>query len=526
MNSLSLVLPSLWGRGRGRGFFFILPYIFMNLFIELRRHGRLAEKRNPMYDKNRFARFWMYLGAVFWAGYLIFFGILFAFGFEGASVEPYHLLNAGLPFILALDFLIRFPFQRTPTQEVKPYLLLPVRRNRLIDCLLVRSGLNGFNLIWLFLFVPFALLTVTKFYGLGGVLTYCLGIWLLMLLDNYWFLLCKTLLGERIWWVLLPLAVYAALAVGIFLPKDDSPVLDFFRDLGEGFITGNVWTFIALLACIAALWYVCSRVIRRLIYRELNRTEDSTVRVRTISEYRFLDRYGQVGEYMRLELKLMLRNKMCRKSLISIIVLLLFFSAIISFTDTYGAGMNNFFVLYNYAIFGLLFFNTLLGYEGNYMDGLMTRRESIRALLTAKYRLYVPALLVPFVLMLPGVVMGKITLLQSISWMLFTAGPLYFCFFQAAVYNNQTVDLNAKMTARRNAGTWIQNTMGLVTFGLPIGLYYLLLLPFDVTTTRWILSALGLGFMLASPLWINNVYNRLMRRKYVNMEGFRDSRQR
>ena len=34
-----------------------------------------------------------------------------------------------LIFILALDFLLRVPFQKTPTQEVKPYLLLPVKRN-------------------------------------------------------------------------------------------------------------------------------------------------------------------------------------------------------------------------------------------------------------------------------------------------------------------------------------------------------------------------------------------------------------
>ena len=61
-------------------------------------------------------------------------------------------MNSGLIFVLVLDFLIRLPFQKTPTQEVKPYLLLPIKRNRLIDFLLIRSGLDGFNLFWLFLF--------------------------------------------------------------------------------------------------------------------------------------------------------------------------------------------------------------------------------------------------------------------------------------------------------------------------------------------------------------------------------------
>ena len=33
-------------------------------------------------------------------------------------------------------------------------------------------SLDFFNLFWLFLFVPFSIITVTKFYGISGVLTY------------------------------------------------------------------------------------------------------------------------------------------------------------------------------------------------------------------------------------------------------------------------------------------------------------------------------------------------------------------
>ena len=140
-------------------------------------------------------------------------------------------MNSGLIFILALDFLLRLPFLKTPTQEVKPYLLLPIKRSRLIDFLLLRSGLNSFNLLWLFLFVPFAIITVTKFYGIGGVLTYCIGIWLLIVFNNYWYLLCRTLMDERIWWVLLPIVVYGGIAAALFVP-DDSPLFEHYAKTG------------------------------------------------------------------------------------------------------------------------------------------------------------------------------------------------------------------------------------------------------------------------------------------------------
>ena len=471
----------------------------MNLFLELRRHGKLAEKRHPMYEKSKFGKFWMYFMSVFWAGYLIFFGTTFAFAFDGGAKEAYHVMNSGLIFILALDFLLRLPFLKTPTQEVKPYLLLPIKRSRLIDFLLLRSGLNSFNLLWLFLFVPFAIITVTKFYGIGGVLTYCIGIWLLIVFNNYWYLLCRTLMDERIWWVLLPIVVYGGIAAALFVP-DDSPLFGFFIDLGEGFITGNILTFICVLVAISLMWFINRSIMQKLVYNELNKTEDTTVQVKTVSEYKFLDRYGEIGEYIRLELKLLLRNKVCRKSLYSVTAIVLIFSLTISFSDIYDGGSRDFFVLYNYIIFGILFLSPLMSYEGNYIDGLMSRKESIYSLLRAKYILYSIALIIPFVLMIPGMVTGKVSVLECTAWIIFVPGAVYFCLFQLAVYNNKTLDLNAKMTGRQNVGTGLQN---LIAGGAFVGILF-------IATSRW---------------WLRNVYHRFMKRRYKNMEGFHDSRQ-
>ena len=88
------------------------------IFNELRKHGRLAAKRHPMYEKNKVAKILGYVMGAFWAGYLIFFGTTFAFGFSDMvpNREPYHVMNGVvLIFILALDFLLRVPFQKTPS---------------------------------------------------------------------------------------------------------------------------------------------------------------------------------------------------------------------------------------------------------------------------------------------------------------------------------------------------------------------------------------------------------------------------
>lgn len=57
--------------------------------------------------------------------------------------------------------------------------------------------------------------------------------------------------------------------------------------------------------------------------------------------------------------------------------------------------MKNFITVYNFAIFGILFLLQIMSYEGNYIDGLMSRKESIYTLLRAKYILYSIGILIP-----------------------------------------------------------------------------------------------------------------------------------
>ena len=494
------------------------------LFNELRKHNKLAAKRHPMYEKNKFGKFLAYFMSIFWIGYLIFFGTTFAFGFADAApnMEPYHVMNKGIIFVLILDFLMRFAFQKTPTQEMKPYLLLPIKKNRLLDFLLIRSGMGGINFLWLFMFVPFALFTVTKFYGITGIITYNLGIYLLVLLNNYWYLLCRTLINERIWWIILPIAVYGLLGVAEFV-SGTHPVSAFTMILGEAFIEGKILVFLGTIAAIALMWIINRWVMSKLTYSELNKVEDT--KVMSVSEYKFLERYGEVGEYLRLELKMLLRNKRCKSSLRTIAIIVIFFSAILSFGHVYDSPfMKGFIAIYSFVAFGTVILTQIMSFEGNYLDGLMARKESIFTLLKAKYYFYSIVIIIPFVLMIPAVVMGKLTLLNLFTFTFFTIGVIYFMLFQMAVYNNKTVPLNEGITGRQASGTGFQTLVSLGSFTVPMILYFSLNAAFGETIGQWILLIVGLGFMFTSDIWIKNIYNRFMKRRYKNMEGFRDTK--
>lgn len=475
-----------------------------------------------MFEKNRFGKFFIYFMILFWAAYLIFFGMILPAIFTKAfpGMEPYHVLNKGIAYLFLLDFMLRFTFQKTPTQEIKHYLLLPIGKKKLLNFLLSKSIFNGFNLIWLFAIVPFALITVTRFYGITGVIGYCFGFWLLALLNNYWYQICRTLLNEKIVFILLPILFYALLGTVEFTLGN--PVSTFTMNLGEAFILGNIGSYLGVIAAIAILWIINRHIMMHYLYAELSKVNDT--KVKHISEYKFLERYGEIGEYFRLELKLLFRNKRSKSMFRMSCILIILLTAML-FTDSYeGAFGKSFVCIYNFAILGIMMLTQLMSFEGNYLDGLMSRKESIFTLLKAKYCFYSSSMIIPFIGMIPAIIMGKITWLMVVSYGFFTTGFIYCVLFQLAVYNNKTTPLNENLIGRQSTGTGFQNLISAAAFGLPLLFSTLLRNLLGDEGSQWALLVIGVTLTLTSNLWIRNVYKRFMQRRYKNMEGFRDSR--
>ena len=496
----------------------------MNLYKIIKQNQKLAEKRNPAFETNRFAKFLMYFMIVYWVALFLFFGVMLPFMFEdiAPNMEPYHIMNQGILYVMAADFLLRFMAQPSVSQEIKPYLLMPVKRKKLISLLLLKSGLDGYNFIWFFVYVPFAFLTVIRFYGFGGLFLYLLGLWLIFVFNNYFYLLCKLLLGEKTIWLLLPIGIFGALGAAEFL-IDGLPISRFTMNLGEGFIEGNPLSFLFIIACIGVMFFINMKLQLRMIYNEISKKEDT--KIKRVSEYKFLDKYGEVGEYIRLEIKLITRNKTVKTQFRMGIIVMLAFSIVLAFTDVYdGTNMKSFICLYNYAVLPIMTLGQVMCFEGNYIDGLMSRKESIFNLLRAKYYLTSLIIVVPFIVMMLPISEGKITLLSAIAYLIFVMGFVFFMLLQLAVYNTRSLPLNANLMKSNKSSNWIQGLVTSFAFFLPFMIDSILTALFPKEVGNIILIVIGLGFIVTHNLWIKNIYKRFMKRRYKNMEEFRASR--
>ena len=489
-------------------------------------NAKLSERRNPAFEQGVAAKVLMWIGALVMAGYMIVIGALF--GKLAASEDLPPLILMLMPVLMLLDFMLRFISQQTPMMFVQPYLVLPIPMKRVVEAYLLTQLGNTYNLLWLSLFLPYMFVALMGDIQFMTLMAVTVAGMLLVLVNSMWYLLARTLIRRSLLWWFMVLAVWGL----VFLPfilffVNSNHAMDRLVDFMD-FLDNPalLWLLVLALLCVLVGFVAVNRIFQmRFVRQEILSGQKGEKALKRVSNFTFLEHFGLMGEYLKLELKSIMRNKAIRTRVTMSLGLVIMFSLIITFTDFYDNPMMlNFWCYYCFVIYGATTLTKIMAPEGNYIDLLMTQRENILLLLRAKYIFHIVILLVPFVIMLPAVIGGKFSLLMMMAWFLATSGVAYFLLFQLAVYNKQTLPLNSKITGKNNSNTGYQILFELIALFVPLLFMVVLKILTSEMTAFIVISVIGLVMTIASPLWLRNIYRRQMLRKYVNMEGFHATR--
>ena len=487
------------------------------LYRLLRKNTNLSYKRSPAFDQNKWAKLLIYLGGAMFAIYLIMYGCI-----AGASAngEAGVMLGFGIVY-LAIDFFLRFIVQTTPGMMVKPYILQPISRYTAIECFLIGEHVSGYNFLWLCMFVPYGIILLFAGENFWLVFYEVITAELLIILNSQIYLFFRTLINRTVLWLIPAVLLYALpYSPLLFSPKSSTIEKAFDQYVAAGM---SFWFLPAVLLVLVGLFFVNRHFQFKYVYEEISKKTEGALK--NVSQFTFFNRFGLVGEYLKIELKSNIRNKTMRSRCIFSLVAVVIFSLLVAYTSIYDSElMLNFWCLYCFALYGVTALIKIMGQEGNYIELLMMHRENLIALLQAKFWFYSAVLIIPFVIMLPAVFTGKYTILMLFAYMLLTAGFLHFIIFQLAVYNKQTIPLQLKVTAKGNFENGMQIIIELLALFGPVvitGLGYLLV---GLTYTYIFMCVVGLAFILTHHIWIRNIYNRMMKRRYENISGFINTR--
>ena len=494
----------------------------LQLFFLLRKNTKLSEKRHPMFEANQYGKLFGYIGIAIIAIEFIALGTFL--GWIAAKEDVPEVLFYALPFLLIVDFGMRFMTQQTPLMLVKPYLLTPISKYTAIECFLTSQILDFGNLFWMTFFLPYVFIV-----WCGGVTTWvALGMLFLLhltvVVNSQWYLLVRTLINQSMWWWALPAAFYGTLILPLFLLPDHilDKVTDFLDDILEGYAF-SWWSFMLFAALFIVLFLINRTLQMRLVYNEISKNEKT--KLKHVSEFKALNRFGQIGEYLKLEIKSTMRNKAIRSRFIQGVCIIMFFSLMIAFGSVYNSSFErNFWCLYAFIFFGTVNLIKVMCPEGNFIDMLMVHEENILTLLRAKYYFYCAILILPFLFCLIPVFAGKYPILMVLAYLFTATGPIYCMLFQMAVYNKTTLPLNDKITGKNQMENKWQAIVSMIGFFVPVAIVMLLQAIFSDEIAYLVLIVIGLAFTLAEPYWMRNIYRRMMLRRYDNLEGFHATR--
>ena len=494
----------------------------IKLFFLLRKNVKLSNKRNVMFEANQYGKLFGYIVMAILSVEFIALGTFF--GWLAAKEQAPEIVLFFVPFLLILDFAGRFATQQTPMMLVKPYLLTPISKSSAIECFLIQQLLDGGNFVWMTLFLPYTFIVwcggMTGWAAIGML---CL-LHLMVLVNSQWYLLVRTLVNQSIFWWALPIVLIGSVILPFFILPDSQidAIFDFIGDeIGSNIFSW--WTF-AIIAIIFAILFSINRHMQmNLIYDEISKKEKT--KLKHVSEFKALNRFGQIGEYLKLEIKSTMRNKAIRSRFIQGVCFITFFSLAIAFLDIYRSSFErNFFCLYCFLFFGSVNLTKVMCPEGNYIDLLMVHEENILTLLRAKYYYYCGVLLLPFLITLVPIIMGKFSLIMVLAYLFTVTGPIYLLLFQMAVYNKQTLPLNEKLTGKNQMENKWQIIVSMASMFAPVFIIMLLQIIFSDDIAYWILFIVGVAITLTEPYWLRNIYRRMMARRYENLEGFHSTR--
>ena len=279
--------------------------------------------------------------------------------------------------------------------------------------------------------------------------------------------------------------------------------------------------FSALPVMLAVITFRLNNAYLRdhLYLEELKKDEE----LKKEKSYSFMNRFGELGDIMALDLKLILRNKRPRSLLILSAVFLLYgFFFYPQYLESNSYGTLFLFALLITGIFMANYGQFLFAWQSGHFDGIMTSHLNMRQFIRAKFALLLLVCSMQFlVASFYGFMSWRIIPIQLAAY-LYTIGVNSFVTIYAATYHYKHLDLgkSASMNFQGMGALQILQSLA-ISFG-PAVVFFLL----NRFAGFWpaVLSVGGLGMtgLIFHRQIIDWLAGQFLARKYRILEGFRE----
>ncbi|MBK0380328.1 DUF5687 family protein [Mucilaginibacter segetis] len=417
-----------------------------------------------------------------------------------------------------IDLLLRLQLQELPTLKVQPYLHLPVRRNSIVGYLALTALLSFFNLWPIVLFTPFILKVILPAAGAISAIAFIISIIGLSVFNNYLAMYIKRKANLNGWVFLIAAAVLILIMLGDFMWHIYSVRNISYLFFGN-LIVKPYLVLLPILLGVAMYWLNFLYLKENLYLEELGSQKASAYKSST--EIPVLSRFGIVGDLAANEIKLILRNKRSRSTLI--IGLFFMFYGLIFYTQAaYGETIKIFVGMFMTGIFIINYGQFMYSWQSSHFDGILVSKINFTDFLKAKYLLFTIASTIAFILTTPYVYFGwRIIMIHFIMY-LWNLGINITIVLFFANRNYKRIDLSKGAAMNWEGVGATQLLLSLPLIALP----YLVYLPFKYAGYPNLgfaaIAVVAIIFILTRNFWIKKLEEDFYSKRFKIAEGFRN----
>ncbi|GEC79031.1 DUF5687 family protein [Flavobacterium aquatile] len=359
---------------------------------------------------------------IFMGFFAVYFMVIFIAAGVGAfyilkeeGYEPLATVNKFMIYYLFADLLIRYFLQKMPVLNIKPLLTLPIKRNTIVHFTLGKTALSFFNWSHALFFIPFSIVLLLNGYNTINVVLWHLGMMSLFYLNNF----INVLINNKNSVFYSVIAVVGGFGLAHYYELFDVTTYTqpFFQAMYETF-----FVFLIPMILVAATYYFAFNYFKS----NLNLDEGLATKsdIAKTQNFTFLDQFGTLGTFLKNDIRLLLRNKRSKTTLI--MSFLFIFYGLLFFTNSIEAYQSPMFQIFA-GIFvsgGFLFtFGQFVpSWDSAYYQLMMSQNIQYREYISSKWWLMVIGTLISTILASFYLFFGLHTYLLIVCGAIFNIG--------------------------------------------------------------------------------------------------------
>jgi hypothetical protein len=431
---------------------------------------------------------------------------------EFPDSDPLQLVNSYLFFAILGDLIFRYLMQKLPIMNIKPLLILPINKSKLVHYVLGKSSFSFFNILGLFFYIPFAIVLIKEGYHTAGVLGWLLTMILIIQSVNFLnFLINKNnkaliVIGA----ILLSLIGLQKFGIADVVSSGGS-VFDF--------IYQNPIYSLAGIIVLVVLYQLNYKQLRNQVY--LDEAVVTKVEEASTSDMSWANKFGDVAPFIKNDIRLIWRNKRT-KTVFLMSFLFLFYGLIFYTMDAYkdSLPMLMFASLFVTGGFTLNYGQFIPAWDSAHYKMLMSQSFRYRKFLESKWVLMVAMTTVLYFLSFPYLYFGIDIFLMITAGAIFNIGFNSLFLLYAGSFNRKRIDLT-KGGFGNTQGTSVTQFLIIIPLMLfPMLLFWVFNKFVGYNSGFIVVAAIGIISLLLRNYAMNFIEKKYIKDKYVMINAF------